>query len=661
MTSQALYLKWRPKDFGDVVGQEHITRTLQNALRSGRVAHAYLFTGPRGTGKTTMARLLAKAVNCLDEDVNNRPCNRCHICTDINQGRLLDLIEMDAASNTGVDNVREAIREKVGFRPNEARFKVYVIDEVHMLSTSAFNALLKTLEEPPEHVIFILATTEPHKILPTIISRCQRFDFRRIPLSALVGRLRYIADQESVQVEDAALRFMARMSTGCARDAIGLLDQLTAYGDETITAERVSQVLGLGDLETVHTLAVHLAQGAVGRGLDVIHQAVEQGVDCRQFTQQIVDYTRSLLLLCLGDQAGIEGSDAQTQVDMQALARQFSAHQLVRAIKLFNQAQLDLRGSDQNQIALELAFVEAALGEQHTLAEQRAPVEKHTIGELHTLAEQRAPVERYTPVKQPATAEQTPAAVQPAGQEPQQTPAPSSAVQTPADQDAASQAAETSRFPTPPAKQSQQPVVSSATSRPTAPPKSVARQPDRQPEAKAVEADETPSPSPAAFSPAGTLDAVTMEELAQNWDQIKHAVRTQSRQAEALLNSAEIEGIEDGNRVVLALPSQLLAEKLDKATTKQAIEQGMQSVLNKTCRIRTKVGSSPALATGFGASQPPFDPGPVAPVQAADSAQQTDMPAGIHQEALDDPVVRELERLGGKVVDIEELEYPIDE
>jgi len=364
MSSLALYLKWRPQRFEDVVGQEHVTQTLKNALRAGRIAHAYLFTGPRGTGKTTMARLLSKAVNCLDEDVDQRPCNRCHICQSINQGRLLDLIEMDAASHTGVDNVREAIRDKVGFRPSEARYKVYVIDEVHMLSTSAFNALLKTLEEPPEHVIFCLATTEPHRILPTILSRCQRFDFRRIPLSALVARLRHVADQEGIQIDEPALQFVARTATGSARDAISLLDQLTAYGDQVITVERLRSVLGLSDIELVHQLVTYIAAHDIGRGLSVINRSVEQGADMRQFAQQVVDYMRSVLLVRVGGDVDSQEVDAQTRARLEILARQCSTHDLLRAIRLFNQAQLDLRSSDQSQLALELAFVEAALVEE---------------------------------------------------------------------------------------------------------------------------------------------------------------------------------------------------------------------------------------------------------------------------------------------------------
>jgi len=364
MASQALYLKWRPQRFEDVVGQDHVTQTLRNALLAGRIAHAYLFSGPRGTGKTTMARLLAKAVNCLDEDPANRPCNVCSICRAVNEGRLLDLIEIDAASHTGVDNVREAIRDRVGFRPTEARYKVYVIDEVHMLSTSAFNALLKTLEEPPEHVIFCLATTEPHKVLPTILSRCQQFEFHRIPLPALVARLQVIADKEGIAVERDALEQIARVSTGCARDAIGLLDQLTAYGEQTITVERLHAVLGLGSTQGVHDLVSHLAAHRLGPGLDTIHQTVESGADIRQFTQQIVETLRALLLLRVGGQAALTNLDAQTRNSLTRLAEEVRVRDLIRWIKLFNQAQLDLRGSDQNRVALELAFVEAALAEE---------------------------------------------------------------------------------------------------------------------------------------------------------------------------------------------------------------------------------------------------------------------------------------------------------
>ncbi|HSN93440.1 MAG TPA: DNA polymerase III subunit gamma/tau, partial [Anaerolineaceae bacterium] len=227
--SQALYRTWRPALWEEVVGQEPIVTTLKNAIATNKVGHAYLFAGPRGTGKTTSARLLAKAVNCLDEDLGNRPCNHCANCLAVNEGRFLDLIEIDAASNTSVDDIRD-LRDKINFSPSQGRMKVYIIDEVHMLSSSAFNALLKTLEEPPSHVIFILATTEIHKIPATVLSRCQRYEFRRIPVPTIIEKLKILCKQENIKIDDDALSLVARQATGAMRDAISLVDQLSSIG-----------------------------------------------------------------------------------------------------------------------------------------------------------------------------------------------------------------------------------------------------------------------------------------------------------------------------------------------------------------------------------------------------------------------------------------------
>src|ERR1035437_905673 len=229
--SQALYRKWRPHLWEQVVGEDHVVRTLQNAIRNERVGHAYLFAGPRGTGKTTTARLLAKAVNCLDPNIQNRPCDHCEHCVSVNEGRFMDLIELDAASNTSVDDVRD-LRDKINFSPSQGRYKVYIIDEVHMLSTAAFNALLKTLEEPPPHAIFILATTEEHKIPATVLSRCQQHEFRRIPVNQIVSYLKRMCDEEKLEIEPEALTLIARQSTGSLRDAISLLDQLALTGEK---------------------------------------------------------------------------------------------------------------------------------------------------------------------------------------------------------------------------------------------------------------------------------------------------------------------------------------------------------------------------------------------------------------------------------------------
>ncbi|MFN2229560.1 MAG: DNA polymerase III subunit gamma/tau, partial [Anaerolineae bacterium] len=340
-------------------GQEHVIRTLRNALTSGRIHHAYLFAGPRGTGKTTTARLLAKAVNCLAPE-EQRPCNECAICKAVNEGRLLDLIEIDAASNTGVDDVRE-LREKVGFRPNEARYKVYVIDEVHMLSNAAFNALLKTLEEPPPHAIFVLATTESHKIPATVLSRCQRFDFRRIPIAQIVDRLAWMTEQEHIEADREALALVARQATGSMRDAESLLDQLASFEESGITVDEVRAALGTGANEAVMQVAGALATGDVAQGLSVINTAIDEGADPRQFARQVVEHLRVLLLLKLDSDVVLSQIPDEVRSQFEAQAADFSSSVLAHAVRLFNKAASEAKGGWQPQLPLEMAFIEAVL------------------------------------------------------------------------------------------------------------------------------------------------------------------------------------------------------------------------------------------------------------------------------------------------------------
>ncbi|HEY1014069.1 MAG TPA: DNA polymerase III subunit gamma/tau, partial [Herpetosiphonaceae bacterium] len=359
MSSQALYRKWRSQTFDDLVGQAHVVQSLRNAIGSGRIGHAYLFTGPRGVGKTSAARILAKAVNC-EAAAELRPCGACHACSAIAGGRAVDVIEMDAASHTSVDDAREII-ERVQFRPTSFRLKVYVIDEVHMLSTAAFNALLKTLEEPPDHAMFILATTEKHKVPETILSRCQIFVFNRHTLNDTVGHLEHIAAEEGVRLERPAAEAVARFATGSMRDAVSALDQLIGYGEPVITLDRVRALLGSSAAEEVYGLADALAGGDVGAALRVINEVANQGSDLRQFTRDVVAYLRNLMLLkSSGDESMLEAS-ADALARMHAAAGALDLGSLVAWLRIFSGLDQQLRSTPYGQLPLEMAVVEALI------------------------------------------------------------------------------------------------------------------------------------------------------------------------------------------------------------------------------------------------------------------------------------------------------------
>lgn len=360
MPQQALYLKWRPTRFEDVVGQEHITRTLRNALKQGRVRHAYLFSGPRGTGKTTSARLLAKALNCLDPDPLQKPCNVCSACLAVNEGRYLDLIEIDAATHTGVDDVRD-LRDKIAFSPGEGQFKVYIIDEVHRFSGSAFDALLKTLEEPPDHAIFVLATTDIDKVPPTIKSRCLQFEFRRLTVREVADRLALICDSENIQYERRALEMVARQGTGSARDSISLLDQIVTDPEEPLTLDLVEKILGTASNRSVGELVDTLISGNAGEGLRVINSVVDAGTDPRQFGAQVVEHLRALLIASTAGTDLIEASDEDRDLYLRQAGQlnQMDRTLLTRAIHAFNDAVSNNKGGWHPQLALELALVES--------------------------------------------------------------------------------------------------------------------------------------------------------------------------------------------------------------------------------------------------------------------------------------------------------------
>jgi DNA polymerase-3 subunit gamma/tau len=373
MSSQVLYRKWRPQTLSEVVGQEHVTKTLLNALKTEKVAHAYLFCGPRGTGKTSTGRILAKAVNCLKSG-KGEPCNACPMCQSITEGRAMDVIEIDAASNRGIDEIRE-LRERVRFSPGEARFKVYIIDEVHMLTDAAANALLKTLEEPPPHALFILATTETHKVPLTILSRCQRFDFRRIPQAAMTKRLAEVCKSEGIQIDEAALNIISRSATGSMRDAENLLEQLAAQYGSNIGLDEVRAMLGISGDIRARELARHLVNSDLTAGLYTIYAITQDGVDLKQFCRELVEYLRGLILL-KGEAETAVDAPKEIVADMKKLAEKATMLQLSKAARLFREVEMQCDGF--SSLPMELALVECTVKARDDRAARAAPVAEKT-------------------------------------------------------------------------------------------------------------------------------------------------------------------------------------------------------------------------------------------------------------------------------------------
>ena len=371
-SSEVLYRKWRPQSFSELVGQDPITQTVRNSLASGRVAHAYLFCGPRGTGKTSMGRLLAKAVNCL-QPADGEPCNTCESCQAYLEGRAMDLVEMDAASNRGIDEIRK-LRDRVGLAPMAGERKVYLVDEVHMLTAEAYNALLKTLEEPPPHIIFILATTEAHKVPATIISRCQRFDFHRLPLAAVVSRLEHICQQEGIQIEAAALQEIARSASGSLRDAINLVEQLSNYYGSSPSLEQVRDSLGLTADARGRQLVRHVLDKDLSAGLKLIAAVRDDGVDMRQFQREVVNYLRALLVAKAGAEDTLDLAAEEVE-EMRSVSSAASSEDILRALHGFGQA--DFRDDPQSSLPLELALADQVLGPSaaaQVAAEEAEPV-----------------------------------------------------------------------------------------------------------------------------------------------------------------------------------------------------------------------------------------------------------------------------------------------
>ena len=356
MSYQVLARKWRPQNFDDLVGQEHVSRTLANAMASGRIHHAFLFTGARGVGKTSAARILAKALNC-EAGLSPTPCNICPSCVEITNGQGIDVLEIDGASNNGVDEIRE-LRESIRYLPSRGRYRIIIIDEVHMLSTSAFNALLKTLEEPPPHVKFIFATTEPHKIPITILSRCQRFDFRKISLNPVMARLRTIVDAEKITISDLSLTLIARRGEGSMRDALSALDQMIAFCGEVVADEDVQGLLGLVDRRLIHDTVEAIVNRESHLALETLRRIDEQGYAFRQFAQELVEALRGLILLKVtSDPGDLLDVTTEERQKLQALAERATVEDLQRAMTLLLRTESEIAHSTFPRLLLEMTLI----------------------------------------------------------------------------------------------------------------------------------------------------------------------------------------------------------------------------------------------------------------------------------------------------------------
>ncbi len=356
MGSEVFYRKWRPQTLSEVLGQEPVTQTLRHAVEGGKIAHAYLFCGPRGTGKTSTARILAKAANCPNQ-AGGEPCNACDMCRSITEGRALDVIEIDAASNRGIDEIR-SLREKANYAPSLARYKVYIIDEVHMLTEAACNALLKTLEEPPGHVIFVLATTEAHKVIATIVSRCQRFNFHRLRQTEIMDKLKLICEKEGIHIEPGALELIARAATGSLRDAENILQQMIAYYGNQIELDQIQAELGISRDSRVRQLARCVVSRDVAAGLRVINSLNSDGIDLRQFNVGLVEYLRGLLLVKSRCEEALNVT-SEDLAEMGSLATNATLDYLLKAVKSFSS--IDFRSDNYSALSLELALLGCAL------------------------------------------------------------------------------------------------------------------------------------------------------------------------------------------------------------------------------------------------------------------------------------------------------------
>ena len=618
MPTQALYNKWRSQSFSDILGQEHITRTLRNQIRAGRIGHAYLFTGLRGTGKTSTARVLAKAVNCIGE-TDDPPCNACHICHSVTAGSSLDLIEIDAASNRGIDEIRD-LRDRVNFSPHESRFKVYVIDEVHMLTNEAFNALLKTLEEPPPHVIFVLCTTEPHRLPDTILSRCQRFDFRRGSVDTVAQKLRLICEHEEISISPEALELVARRASGSFRDAESLLDQLAAYGDQQVTLALVRDVLGSVEWEIIAQLVESLAVQDAASGLRLINAAIDGGAEPRQFLTEILDHLRALLLMRAGGSENLGNLGRESVLEMRRILDQhgYPLGRLVKTIRLFGDAGQNLRHSERPQLPLELALVESIMGEDADPVAQAPSLDRALA--TSASAKTTSQVERGIDSRSVSTA----------GQEPT--------------------VASASEAPT--RRLSEGSPVAEAEA-PVALPEDAAKPADSRAELATLQvstamgaeepAPKVPSeaPTPAGDEPVKSTGGLSLDWVQGNWPLALIKIKPRSYQVRALLNSAVPVAVKGGT-VILGCEASFHAEKLSEVRKRTLLEAVLTEVLGVPIRVEFRVQGDVRDIIREGS--------PAAADTTGDIfAAQKESTENRREELRNHPTVKALEERGGRI------------
>lgn len=588
MASQALYRKWRSQTFDEMVGQEALKQTLKNALSSGKLAHAYLFTGPRGTGKTTTARLLAKTINCSNPQ-DGEPCNECQQCQEITVGNSFNVIEIDAASNRGIDSIRE-LREKVKMPPSAGKYKVYILDEAHMLTTEAFNALLKTLEEPPAHAIFVMATTDVHKMLPTVLSRCQRFDFKRFTTRQIVGHLKHIAELEQIQLEPGASELIARAAAGGMRDALSLLDQAIAYSGQVISLDRVQAMLGVADPRMIYQLIRAVAEQDSANALHRVNELSNAGADLRQVNSQLAEYWRAMMLSRAGANVGEILDSTEDEVrEIEQTARMFTLTELTECARIFAQNDLVQRSLGTPQLGLELALLNC--------------IEVHSRGGSSGRAAE--PARSVSEGTAPAMPSRNSAAPAPRQSAPPPRPAP----------------------PTPTTVEATAPIEREE---PEALPDwdNLSSYDDEPPTGPAQDQAEPPTasePSPMVDVPdEDSGGGLTIHDVKESWEQVKRRIKTKKDGAKiaAILNGYTVVGVENGAQPVVTIQAQgdfhykMFYQKNEYIAI---IEWGLKIALELAQGCRVKLlppGSSPP---GIAVVPPPP---PVAPDTTRRDEQQ---------------------------------------